>query len=272
MPLFRKKNKIHTTKRALLVGINYRKTSGELYGCINDINNIKQILLKNNYKEENIRMLSEDHDELPTKHQIAIGLIWLMENKENKPMEIFFHYSGHGSWVEDNNGDEEDGHDECLVPIDYKRSGMLYDDQINDLLEQYLTSNTKLFTIIDACHSGTMLDLKYQRKCLKVSKINNKISTEFQVKKYNYNDKIKGKIIMISAAQDNQTAADAWLDRQSQGALTNSLVTTFVKYNYNLTFDELMANIYQVIKEYNFQQNPTLSSNFSIDLDSKVII
>lgn len=270
MPLFRSKNKSQKNKRALLIGINYRKTSGELFGCINDINNMKQVLLKNGYKEENIRMMSEDHNELPTKHKIAVGLIWLMENKENKPMEIFFHYSGHGSWVADRNGDEEDGRDECLVPIDYKRVGMLYDDDINNLLEQHLTSNTKLFTVIDACHSGTMLDLKYQMKCLKVNKVNGKVLTEFQMKKYNYSDSIKGKITMVSGCTDVQTSADAWIDRQSQGALTNALVATFTKYNYDLTFDELMASVYQVIKGYNFQQNPALSSNFSIDLDSKV--
>jgi len=115
-----------------------------------------------------------------------------------------------------------------------------------------------------------MLDLKYQLKCLSINKVNDKVSTEFQMKKYNYSDNIKGKITMVSGCQDDQTSADAWLDRQSQGALTNSLVATFVKYNYDLTFDDLMSGVYQVIKGYNFQQNPTLSSNFSIDLDSKV--
>ena len=135
--IFRKKSKKdNITKRALLVGINYRGQSGELHGCINDIKNIRNILLKNGYKDENIRMLSEDHDELPTKHKIAMGLVWLMKNPENKNMEIFFHYSGHGSWIFDQSGDEKDGRDECLVPLDYKRNGMIYDDQLKSLINE----------------------------------------------------------------------------------------------------------------------------------------
>jgi hypothetical protein len=31
---------------------------------------------------------------------------------------LFFFYSGHGSQMVDEEGDEEDGRDECLVPLD----------------------------------------------------------------------------------------------------------------------------------------------------------
>lgn len=267
--MFSNKNKI--MKKALLVGINYRGMNGELYGCINDIKNVKELLIQNNYNEKDIVSLSEDHDKLPTKHEIAKSLLWLLENKKNKPMEIFFHYSGHGSWIYDRNNDEEDNKDECLVPLDYKRNGMIYDDDLNELLQNNLTSNTKLFIIIDACHSGTMFDLKYQLKCNKVVRDhNNKISSDFSMKTYNYNDNLNGKIIAISGCQDNQTSADAWLERQSQGALTHSFLKTMNKYNNKLTLEELMVGIYSIIKGYNFQQSPTLSSNKSIVFDENV--
>ena len=268
MPFFKKKIKT-PEKRALLVGINYRRTSGELHGCINDIQNMKSLLMQNGYKEENIRMMSDDH-ELPTKHKIAMGLIWLMQNDKNEKMEIFFHYSGHGSWVYDKNSDEKDNRDECLVPIDYKRNGMLYDDDIRTLVEDNLTSNTKLFSIIDACHSGTMFDLKYNVNVEKIDKTDSKINTEFKIETHDYPGEIKGQVIVISGCEDTQTSADAWLESKSQGALTYSFTETMRKNMFNLNFETLMTNIYQIVKENNFTQNPTLSSNKTIIFENKV--
>ena len=34
---------------------------------------------------------------------------------------LFMHYSGHGGSMRDDNGDEKDGMDETLVPLDYQR-------------------------------------------------------------------------------------------------------------------------------------------------------
>ena len=48
---------------------------------------------------------------------------------------LFFHYSGHGSYIKDENGDEVDGKDECLCPIDYAYSGMIIDDEIKGILQ-----------------------------------------------------------------------------------------------------------------------------------------
>ena len=273
MGLFKcRSSKKQIVKRALLVGINYRGTSGELNGCINDINNVKKMLLTQGYAEENIRMMSDDHKELPTKHKIAMGLIWLMKNEKNTSMELFFHYSGHGSWVYDKNSDEKDGRDECLVPIDYKRSGMLYDDDLKSIIEDNLTSNTKLFSIVDACHSGTILDLKYNLNVDKIDTSDSKINTEFKVETHQYSGEIKGSVIVLSGCEDTQTSADAWLEKRAQGAMTYSFTETMRRNNFDLDFETLMTGIYQLVKENKFTQNPTLSSNKTIVFENKVSI
>ena len=41
---------------------------------------------------------------------------------------FFFHFSGHGSRVKDTDGDEADGWDETICPVDYDRAGMIVDD------------------------------------------------------------------------------------------------------------------------------------------------
>ena len=56
----------------------------------------------------------------------------LLENINNGSVsEVWIHYSGHGSHIKDMDGDEEDGFDEVLVPLDYDKNGVISDDFIN---------------------------------------------------------------------------------------------------------------------------------------------
>jgi hypothetical protein len=43
---------------------------------------------------------------------------------------VFIHYSGHGGRVKDLDGDEDDGYDETLIPVDFKSAGQILDDDI----------------------------------------------------------------------------------------------------------------------------------------------
>lgn len=75
---------------------------------------------------------------------------------------LVFHFSGHGSQKVDKDGnDERDGFDETLCPVDYETNGMILDDEINEALVRPIPPRAKLHAIIDACHSGTVLDLPY---------------------------------------------------------------------------------------------------------------
>jgi metacaspase-1 len=46
----------------------------------------------------------------------------------------FFHYSGHGGQVKDDAGDEEDGFDETIMPVDFKTKGQIIDDELHALM------------------------------------------------------------------------------------------------------------------------------------------
>lgn len=72
-----------------------------------------------------------------------------------------FHYSGHGSQQRSYSGDEVDGFDETLCPLDFETQGMIVDDEINAAIVKPLPRGVKLHAIIDACHSGTVLDLPF---------------------------------------------------------------------------------------------------------------
>lgn len=148
--------------RALMVGINYVGSSCELKGCWNDVETMKRYLLDKGYTEDCMKILLDDgdHDE-PNYENITAAMTWLVEGAQAGDT-LFFHYSGHGASVADDDGDEKDGKDECLCPCDYNSAGLLRDDDVFKLLVGPLGEGVKLTCVLDCCHSGTILDLPYR--------------------------------------------------------------------------------------------------------------
>lgn len=73
----------------------------------------------------------------------------------------FFHYSGHGGRLADDNGDEDDGYDETLIPVDYKSAGQIRDDAVFSELVSRMPKGSTMTCLMDCCHSGSILDLPY---------------------------------------------------------------------------------------------------------------
>lgn len=97
---------------------------------------------------------------IPTKHNMRMALYWLVQGCQPGD-SLLFHYSGHGSQQRNYNGDEVDGFDETICPLDFETQGMIVDDEINATIVRPLPQGVKLHAIIDACHSGTILDLAF---------------------------------------------------------------------------------------------------------------
>ena len=93
----------------------------------------------------------------PTKANILNEFKNLIINAKSGDV-LFFYFSGHGSYTYDRNGDETDGRDEMLVSLD---SLPIIDDDLKTILQNHLPREVTIIGIFDSCHSGTMLDLKY---------------------------------------------------------------------------------------------------------------
>lgn len=76
-----------------------------------------------------------------------------------------FHFSGHGSQQPNYKGEELDGFDETLIPVDFRTAGQILDDDINTTIVRPLPTGVDLHAIVDACHSGTALDLPFLYRC-----------------------------------------------------------------------------------------------------------
>ena len=116
----------HGDRRAVLIGINYHGQDGELSGCINDAKNIKKYLMDvHGFLEDDIVCLFDDgYHRAPTRANITAALRDLAADSYAGDV-AFVHYSGHGGFVEDDDGDEDDGYDETMIPVDFERAGQI---------------------------------------------------------------------------------------------------------------------------------------------------
>lgn len=139
-------------RKALLVGINEYPQS-PLRGCVNDVRQINDLITNQfGFEQGGIKLLLDTD---ATYSGIQAGLEWLAQGGDKADAVRVFHYSGHGSYVADKNGDEPDGRDECLVPVDYQTAGMITDDVLKKLYDTFPKSGN-LTLIMDSCHSGSV--------------------------------------------------------------------------------------------------------------------
>ena len=243
-------------KNALLIGCNYNNSAYQLNGCINDVNNIKSMI--KNVGFNNINILTDDTETKPNKSNILTELTKLLSNSNNNDL-LFFSYSGHGSQLVDRNGDETDGRDEVMVPLDFN---VITDDELKTVIQTYLKPNVTLFALFDCCNSGTVLDLKYQ------------YLDSLNYDNYTENNKAidtLGNVIMISGCTDNQTSADAFINNTSQGAMTWAFIES-VNSKPKLSWRELIQNMRKLLTNSQYTQIPQLSTGNSFNIDTKIFI
>jgi hypothetical protein len=247
---------INQSKKGLLIGINYTGTQNELYGCISDVNSINERISKQGFN--NINIMTDLTTKLANRDNILTEFKNLLIN--SKPGDLlFFLYSGHGSYVIDDNGDEKTGYDQVIVPCDFK---IIIDDDLKTIIQRYLKKDITLVAIFDSCFSGSLLDLKYQY----MDSLNYDNFTE--------NDKeldTPGNVIMISGCTDFQTSSDSVFNNKRNGALTWSLLES-LKQHSNITWRELIKNMRRLLKENDYSQIPQLSCGSFVDIDKKVFI
>ena len=251
-------NKIN--KKALLYGINYYNTPYRLSGCLNDAQEIKNLLLSSNFKEENIKLYDDSISSIrkPTRKNMLEDFTNLVKSG-NSGDELFFYYSGHGSNILDKNGDEKDGYDELIIPCDFNP---IIDDELKQIIKDNLKENVTLIALFDCCFSGSVLDLKYQY----LDSMNNDRTTV-----YSNELDTKGNVVMISGCADNQTSSECLYGKIPRGAMTVAFRIVLGK-NKNITWRQLLKEMRNLLKGSSFKQIPQLSSGKFINIDSQVFI
>lgn len=243
------------SKYALLIGINYVGQDGELNGCINDALNIKKFLTERcGFLEKNIVVLADDgvHKNPTAQNILSEFYKLIIKAYRGHAKSIFFHYSGHGYYMRDHSGDESDYKDEVLVPLDHETAGMITDDHLHECIE-FIPEGCVFFSLMDCCHSGSVLDLphRYVGDLLHATE--------------NPDSDISGSVVMISGCMDRQTSADAYIDSAYAGAMTSAFLKTVEKHDYEVSFFALLEGMRDYLNKEDFEQVPQLSASFKMN-------
>ncbi|KAJ3127743.1 Ca(2+)-dependent cysteine protease [Nowakowskiella sp. JEL0407] len=292
------------TKKAMFVGINYFGTSSKLSGCINDVKNVKAFITRNyGFREDPNLMLTLTDDQQgwqfrPTRANIIAGIRWLVQGA--RPGDsLFFHFSGHGSQQKDHDGDEDDGYDETICPLDYQTAGMITDDELNQMLVRPLPAGVRLTCVVDSCHSGSVLDLPFMylpdgtvkdasllkkagglalgvgMKMLKRDKIGaamqlfqgvSQLATGGNSKKMEGQKGSPADVFMFSGCKDSQTSADTYKQGVgSTGAMSYSLLKA-LGTNPRQTYAQLLGAVRDILRN-EYQQIPQMSTAHLTDMN-----
>lgn len=263
-------------KRALLIGINEHLIPGaDLRGCVNDVKNVSATLREFfGFRKSDITQLT---DIAATKKAIQAGIRQLVR-EARKGDTILLHYSGHGSNVPDDNGDEADERDEILCPADLDWKDPLSDDWLRKTFDT-LRSGVRFTVIMDCCHSGTNTraiappDAPVKPRYLpnpwdlmateSRRRLRGTVTGELRRSTRSARaarDIVEAKLpeLLITGCRDTQTSADAFLDGAYNGALTFCLVEAMRQARGALTYRELHERASRTLKKRGFDQVPQL--------------
>jgi metacaspase-1 len=275
-------------KRALLIGINrYRVPGADLRGCVNDVVDMKAALTKyHGFSSRDIAVLT---DFAATKKAMQSAIQKLV-GKARRGDVLLVHYSGHGSYVPDENGDETDERDEILCPADLDWRDPLTDDWLRKTIDT-MRSGVSLTVVMDCCHSGSNTRalpragepvsrylpspwaiLRAESGRSRAGRGGRTVRRAASARRKR--DVVSTRVpeLLITGCRDTQTSADAQFGRRFNGALTYHLVAVLKSSKGKITNRELHRRTVEALCR-EFDQVPQLegiSSRFDAPFLSPV--
>jgi metacaspase-1 len=198
-------------------------------------------------------------------------------------------------------GDEDDGYDEVIYPVDFRTAGHIVDDTMHDVMVKSLQPGVRLTAIFDSCHSGSALDLPYVYSTQGVLKEPNLAKEAGQgllsiVSSYArgdmggmantamsffkkatrgddaYERTLRTKtspadVIMWSGSKDEQTSQDANIAGQATGAMSWAFITA-LKKNPQQSYVQLLNSIRDELAT-KYTQKPQLSCSHPLGRSRK---
>ncbi|BCR84630.1 caspase family protein [Aspergillus chevalieri] len=294
-------------RRALLIGINYLGQPNQLKGCINDVANMSTFLHeKHGYRREDMVILTDDQENpmsIPTKANMLRAMQWLVRDAQPND-SLFIHFSGHGGRTPDLDGDEDDGYDDVIYPVDYRTAGHIVDDDMHAIMVRPLRPGVRLTAIFDSCHSGTALDLPYVYSTQGVLKEPNLAKEAAQdlfsaITSYGNGDLSSmaetaigffkkaaigssarertvmtktspADVVMFSGSKDTQTSADTFQDGEARGALSWAFIKSLERWPYQ-SYLQLLNTIRSELED-RYTQKPQLSCSHPLDTNLRFVM
>ncbi|EPS95083.1 hypothetical protein FOMPIDRAFT_1033049 [Fomitopsis schrenkii] len=263
-------------KKALCIGINYTGQRNELNGCVNDARNVREFLMKNwSFKSENIFVLTDDaahQHQQPTRENILDAMRWLV--RDACPHDsLVFHYSGHGGQTRDLDGDEVDGLDEVIFPVDYKHAGHIVDDDMHKIMVRDLPNGCRLTVGSNNGGSSSELDADIRdiSQALFDYHSDGRVKGLSEVTPSHLREKTtKADVVSWSGCADSQTSADTVEGGAAVGAMSYAFMKALSE-NKSQSYQQLLLRLRGILKK-NYSQKPQLSSSHRINTNHKFLM
>ena len=259
-------------KKAVLIGINrYRIPGADLRGCVNDVKNMQSVLTRSyGFKGGDITVLS---DFAATKKGIESAIRKLVQGGRKGDV-LLVHFSGHGSNVPDNDGDEADDRDEILCPTDLDWKNPMRDDWLRKTFDS-MRAGVSLTVITDCCHSGTITRAVQPPDAPSIERylpspwdlvatesgrsLRGTVKTELRKSKRasrKQRDIVEADLpeVLITGCRADQTSADAMIGGSFNGALTYNLVAAIGDAQGELSYRQLHDATTAKLKRGRFDQ------------------
>lgn len=266
-------------KRAFLVGISHYDTALTSYQW-NNINGMEDVNLLSSPLKKQGFVLTTLLDEQATFANITHQLS-LFVDKTKKGDIVYLHFSTHGQPVEDLNGDEEDGWDEAIVPIDaykiykkgtYEGKKHLIDDQLNQYvtkLREKIGNTGFLYVVIDACHAGT--SSRGNDDVVRGTNVgftyNNKVFRPTTIKKSHYKIDASAKqanVMFMEACRPDQINMEIKIGGKRYGPLSYNIAQTLSVYRLTTDAKEFLKHVKEsIMKEGHWPNNQNLVTETS---------
>jgi len=141
----------------LIVALDYKRTGNPLT-CSIDGKNMQKLAAQCGVQD-----VVAMYDEQCTRENV-LAAIEEVGGRCGEDDYFVLYYSGHGTQVEDSDGDEDEGQDEalCLVSPDGQISmdTLLVDDDLAEALTEAVDEGARIIVLTDCCHSGTICDFE----------------------------------------------------------------------------------------------------------------
>lgn len=274
-------------KWALLIGINEYpnfEADDQLDGCINDIENIANILeMYFSFPNNNLMLL---RNEEATRDNILTNLEILIEKISNDDIVVIY-YCGHGSQMTDREGDEPDGLDETIVPYDSgrfpKENKDITDDELYIQILRMISKTPYITLIFDCCHSGTISRDIFGGKIRNVKSDLRSIHElpRSHIKNIDYRKKFKNSgpsgwlplhnsYLLIAACKDEEESFEYHHIEGDKiipyGAFTYVLCQELIKTKQKTTYRDIFEKITTRMSTINSRQHPQMEGEWDREL------
>ena len=268
-------------KRALLVGISkYARGGKDDWWNLSSARDVELLgkILRDKFEFDEVTILDEQKGET-SKAAIIKAFRSNLINKTQKDDIVYFHFSGHGQQIPDNDGDEIDGYDESIVPSDYvsQKDGSrnLRDDEIGQMLDELKKRQPANVTVsLDSCYSGsaTRGELPARGGDWQGEPVSDGLVRGEDLSGSGFlsgSAKPAEGYVFLSAASPNQAASQTYdADEKPMGLFTYALVKALAEANPKTTYRDLFERVNDLmIAKAGNMQTPQLEG----ELDKKLM-